>query len=125
MRRFDASALGLSGLCLVHCLLLPVVAAFVPTLVVLTHAEWVHTAFLVVALPTTGLALWSVNRHHRPPAGLIALACMGLACLFVGAVGWPLRGWHEQITVAGSLLLVTTHIWNWRRGAAAHPVSAS
>ena len=124
MRRLDATAISLSGICLVHCLLLPVVAAFVPTLVVLTHAEWVHTAFVVVALPTTGLALWSVNRHHRPPLGLLALASLGLICLLVGALDWP-PGWDEQITVLGSLLLVTTHVWNWRRGAAAHPVSES
>ena len=124
MRRFDASALGLSGLCLVHCLLLPVIAAFVPSLVVISHAEWVHTAFLLVALPTTGLALWSVNRPHRPPVVLLALASLGLICLLVGAVGWPLEGWEEQITVLGSLLLVTAHIWNWRRSAAAHPARA-
>lgn len=125
MRRLDASALGLSGLCLVHCLLLPVLAAFVPTLVVLSHAEWVHAAFLIVALPTTGLALWSVNRHHAPPVGLLAMASLGLICLLIGAVGGPLENWHERITVAGSLLLVAAHAWNWRRGAAAHPVSVS
>ena len=88
-----------------------------------SHAEWVHTAFLLVALPTTGLALWSVNRHHRPPLGLLALASMGLVCLLLGALDWP-AGYEEQITVAGSLLLVTAHVWNWRRGAAAHPAKA-
>jgi hypothetical protein len=124
MRRLDVSALSLSGLCLVHCLLLPMVAAFVPALVVVSHAEWVHTAFLLVALPTTGLALWSVNRHHRPPLGLLALASMGLVCLLLGALDWP-AGYEEQITVAGSLLLVTAHVWNWRRGAAAHPATTA
>ena len=120
MHRLDASALGLSGLCLIHCLLLPVAAAFVPALVVISHAEWVHTAFLLVALPTTGLALWSVNRHHRPPVGLIAVAFLGLICLLLGALHWP-EGFEEQVTVLGSLLLVATHIWNWRRAATATP----
>ena len=125
MRLSDASAISLSGLCLIHCLVLPVAAIFMPALLLISHAEWVHTAFLVFAVPMTSLALWSVHRHHPLPLSLIGVAVLGLVCLAGGAFGWPLQNWAEQITVAGSLLLVTAHIWNWRRGAAAHPVSES
>ncbi len=125
MRLSDASALSLSGLCLVHCLLLPVAAMFLPALVFLSHAEWVHTAFLVFAVPMTSLALWSVHKHHPLPLSLILVAAAGLVCLAGGAFGWPMQTWAEQATIAGSLLLVTAHIWNWRRGTAAHPAPAS
>ena len=125
MRLFDASAISLSGLCLVHCLVVPVAAIFMPALLLVSHAAWVHTAFLVFAVPMTSLALWSVHRHHPLPRSLILVAVLGLACLAGGAMGWPREVWEEQITVLGSLLLVTAHIWNWRRGAAAHPAPAS
>jgi hypothetical protein len=125
MRLFDASALSLSGLCLIHCLVMPVAAIFMPALLLISHAEWVHTAFLVFAVPMTSLALWSVHRHHPLPRALILVAVLGLACLAGGAFGWPLQNWAEQITIAGSLLLVTAHIWNWRRGTAAHPAASS
>lgn len=121
MRLFDVSALSLSGLCLVHCLVLPVAAVSLPALVFLSHAEWVHTAFLVFAVPMTSLALWSVHRHHPSPPALILVAVLGLACLAGGALGLPHEVWQEQITIAGSLLLVAAHIWNWRRSAGAHP----
>lgn len=125
MRLFDASAISLSGLCLVHCLLFPVVAMFLPALMFLSHAEWVHTAFLIFAVPMTSLALWSVHKHHPLPRTLILVAVLGLVCLAGGAFGWPHEIWAEQITIAGSLLLVTAHIWNWRRGTALRPTSAS
>lgn len=120
MRLFDASALSLSGLCLVHCLVLPVAAIFMPALFLLSHAEWVHTAFLVFAVPMTSLALWSVHKHHPLPPALVLVAALGLICLAGGALGWPLQKWEEQITIVGSLLLVAAHVWNWRRSAVAH-----
>ncbi len=120
MRLFDLSALSLSGLCLVHCLVLPVVAIFLPALAFVGHAEWVHVAFVVFAAPITGLALWSVRRHHDLPPALLLTALLGLACLAVGAAGWPHPGVEEAITVCGSLLLAAAHLWNWRRTAAVH-----
>ena len=51
----DGWAIGLSGLCLVHCLALPVVALAAPAALGLEryHLE-VHVAFLVVALALGG-----------------------------------------------------------------------
>ncbi len=125
MRLFDLSAIGLSGLCLVHCLVLPVVAVFLPALAILSHAEWVHAAFVVFAIPITGLALWSANRCHRLPRVLMATAVLGLACLMLGALGWPHPDLEEMTTVCGSLLLAATHLWNWRRTRHAHRLQAS
>jgi hypothetical protein len=68
----DASAIGLSGLCLAHCLLLPVAAALLPALAVAAEAEWLHLAFAASALPIAGLALARAHRR-RPLAG----ACAG------------------------------------------------
>ncbi|MET0288661.1 MAG: MerC domain-containing protein [Pseudoxanthomonas sp.] len=112
---FDASALGLSSLCLLHCLALPVLAAVLPALASWAEAEWVHLVFAAIAVPLAGLALWRSHRVRPLPVGLIALAALGLAGLMLGASGWPSHAAETPFTVAGSLLLAWAHLWNWRR----------
>ncbi len=117
---FDLSAIGLSGLCLVHCLALPVLAVFLPVFGAWSHAEWVHLLFAAMAVPLTGLALWRVHRRRPLPLPLRVLAVAGLAGLLAGAFGWPDAAVETPVTVAGSLMLVSTHVWNWRRMSHAH-----
>ncbi len=112
---FDVSAIGLSGLCLVHCLALPVLAAFLPLLGAWSRAEWVHLLFAAMAVPLTGLALWRAHRRNPLPWPLLALAVAGLAGLLAGAFGWPTESLETIVTVAGSLMLVSAHVWNWSR----------
>jgi peptidoglycan/LPS O-acetylase OafA/YrhL len=112
---FDASAIGLSSLCLLHCLALPVLAAVLPALASWADAEWIHVLFAAIAVPLAGLALWRSHRLRPLPARLIALAVLGLAGLLVGASGWPSHAAETPFTVAGSLLLASAHLWNWRR----------
>lgn len=108
---WDGSAVGLSSLCLAHCLALPVIAAALPSLGVLLHAEWVHVLFLVIALPVSVVALWRKPDSARDIA-IIFLAVVGLALLAAGA--FPVRWPHldEQLTVMGSIALVAAHVWN-------------
>lgn len=116
---FDASAIGLSLLCLVHCLLLPVAAAFLPLLGAWAQAEWVHVALVLVACPLAGSALWRSHRRAPLPAALWGLAALGLLALALGAGGWPGQAWERPATVAGALLLASAHAWNWKRRHAA------
>ena len=78
----DASAISLSGLCLAHCLALPLVAASSPLLATWAEAEWVHTAAVAVAAPLSALALW--RRGQSGP--ILILSLIGLALLALGAV---------------------------------------
>lgn len=112
---FDASAIALSTLCLIHCLALPLLAAALPLLGVWAEEEWVHIAFVAVAMPLTGYALWRTHRRRGLPVSLRALAALGLAGLLAGALGWPREEWETPITVAGSLMLASAHLWNWFR----------
>jgi hypothetical protein len=104
----DGSAIGLSGLCLVHCLALPVVAAVSPMLGVWSQAEWVHLTFVLLAAPLSAAAL-VMTRPRRPAA--MALAAGGLALLAAALF------FHEAetaMTVAGGLILASGHLVNWR-----------
>lgn len=104
----DGSAIGLSGLCLVHCLALPVAAAVSPMLGVWSQAEWVHLTFVLLAAPLSAAAL-VMARPRRPAA--MALAAGGLALLAAALF------FHEAetaMTVAGGLILASGHLVNWR-----------
>lgn len=113
----DAGAITLSTLCLLHCLALPLLAAALPLFGVWAQAEWVHIVFVGIAAPLTGFALWRAHRQQPlPPAALVSAAA-GLTLLLMGALGWwPGHAAETPLTVAGSLLLASTHVWNaWRR----------
>lgn len=106
----DLAAIGLSGLCLVHCLALPIVAAILPLAGVWAEAPWVHWAFAFAAAP---ISLWALTR--RPALAPLALGLSGLALLFAGAAEFPSHDSETIVTVTGGLMLSLAHILNWRR----------
>ena len=108
---WDSSAVGLSGLCLAHCLALPVVAAALPSLGALVEAHWVHILFLLFALPLSVIAL-SRKPDSKRDIAIMVLAVLGLGLLAAGAFPdrWPAL--DEQLTILGSISLVAAHIWN-------------
>ena len=112
----DGSAIGLSGLCLAHCLVLPLLASLLPVLGAWARAEWVHLAFVAIAAPAAVLALLRPVRGASAPPGLLALGLGGVGLLAVGAAGS--EALETPVTVAGSLVLASAHVWNWRRRGA-------
>ena len=112
---FDASAVALSGLCLLHCLALPLLAALLPLFGAWSEAEWVHGVFVLIAAPLSGYALWRGHRHRPLPAALWLLAGTGLALLLAGASGVLGERAETPLTVAGSLALAGAHLWNTAR----------
>ena len=107
----DASAISLSGLCLAHCLALPLVAAFSPVVATWAEAEWVHALAIGLAAPMSALALWRKGQS----AAVVLLSLAGLSLMALGVAHWPSHAAETPITVAGSLLLAGAHIANWRR----------
>ncbi len=106
-RTGDLVAIGLSGLCMIHCLALPLAAALLPMAGAWAEAEWVHWAFALTAAP---ISLWSLTR--RPRRVPIGLGLTGLGLLFAGAAEFPSHEAETVVTVAGSLVLVVAHVLN-------------
>lgn len=111
---FDMAAMGLSGLCVIHCLALPLLAASLPLLGAWAEAEWVHWAFVAMAAPVSMIALSRPSRYGLGVGPLI-LAILGIAALFAGVLGWPTEADETWVTVSGSFLLATAHLLNWQR----------
>lgn len=109
--------IGLSGLCTVHCLVIPLVLSVLPLWPALSalHA-WLHPIFIVLLLPVTYAAMRDARRHHndRWIPLLLGLGFAAITMAWLGHVLWDHTG--ETIgTLLGSALLITGHTLNWRR----------
>ncbi|WP_183029990.1 MerC domain-containing protein [Altericroceibacterium spongiae] len=115
----ESTALTASFLCLIHCLALPLLLLILPGILgVFAASEGFHLAAFLLVAPAAFIAFWLGYRRH----GAIVPALTGLAgviCL-AAALLPRLHDWETLITVAGSLLLVTGHIWNWRKRRETH-----
>ena len=110
----DAAAISVSSLCLVHCLALPVLAGVLPIAGAWAEAEWVHKAFVLLALPISGYAVFSINVQSRD-ALFVFLVTSGLTLLAASAFVEALHDVEKPLTATGALLVVAGHLWRWRR----------
>jgi len=115
--KLDGAGLVISLVCLLHCLALPVLIAFVPAaglwLAPLDDHE-VHIWLLVVAAPVSLAALTLGGRRHRLRRWL-ALGCLGLTGMLLGVL--PIAGgdFERVVTTVGVALLGIAHLGNWTR----------
>jgi hypothetical protein len=109
----DGAAVGLSALCLVHCLALPLVVAGLPFLAQFADGH-LHKQMLVVVLPLSIVALGLGYRHHRNNK-IVAAGFVGMALLTIGATvahgNWGLFA-DRAFTIAGALILAAAHFYN-------------
>ena len=113
-KALDASAVGLSALCLVHCLALPALALLLPVLGFWAQAEWVHVAFVLIAAPVAVLSFIDLPRLRPRSWPMTAAALVGLSLMIAGALGFPDAAYERVLTVVGGLLLAGAHLTNWR-----------
>jgi hypothetical protein len=105
-----------SAACLVHCLVLPVVLAGLPTLAHrISHDPLIHYAFLAITIPVGLLAFipgFLLHRHKGPILG----AAVGLLGLSLGAFGHDALGHKAShaATVLGGIILISAHLLNAR-----------
>lgn len=119
----DVMGIGISGLCLAHCLALPIVAALFPLLGALSHSGWIHILFLVLAAPVSVLALKGTGTwRDRRVAGFFLFGIAGLAA----GLPW---GWPEAVEVGltslGGASLVAAHLLNLRRSLRPAPLAGT
>ena len=113
----DKSAIGLSFLCLAHCMLLPAIAILLPTVIAIPLGdELFHKILLTCVIPFSVVALFLGCRKHKNWTilswGVIGLAVLIAAALFahdlVGENG------EKLATVVGSCFLIFSHYKNYR-----------
>jgi len=103
---FDGTAVSLSGLCMLHCLALPLVISMLPLTMQGLQSEIVHQVLVVLAVPLAMSAVWAA-RGQRLSGVTIALLLAGAAALALGAFAETL------LTFTGAVLLSVGHISRW------------
>jgi len=117
-RWLDFASVGLSGLCVVHCLALPLIAAALPLAGALADAPWVHPLLVLIAAP---LSLWAVHASkawRRFP--VVALVGAGLILLALAAFIPALSALDTALSVTGALMIAGAHLTNYLSMRATH-----
>jgi len=115
--KLDKLAIAFSAICLVHCLMLPVLLTLLPVLgsTLFTHEQF-HQIMLIVVLPTSLGAFALGCRQHRQ-GSVAVIGGVGIALLIFAAfaVGTAWGDHAEQIiTVIGGLVLAVAHIQDFK-----------
>ena len=109
-RRLDRIAMGLSGLCLVHCLATSVALALLSAAGSALGSPWVHEVGLTLAMMLGAVALGRGVMEH----GFMMPSAVGAVGLGVmaGALSLPHDGTEALYTVIGVGILALGHELN-------------
>ena len=111
----DHVAITLSGLCLLHCLFLPAVIVVLPLLGQFSKTHF-HLQMLLAVIPVSLIAFGLAYRRHGNKA-IIVWGIAGIVIMFVGGtVAHAEYGVLADtlLTMAGSIILATSHYFNNR-----------
>jgi MerC mercury resistance protein len=122
-RYLDRIAIALSTICIVHCLVMPVLVAVLPIAAVAFGSDGhFHALMLWLVVPTSVLGFSLGFRVHRM-AGVVALGMTAVAVLALVAL-WGHDVWDPTVEVAvnvgASLLLASAHWRNFREVRRVH-----
>ena len=109
--RLDRYAIGLSGLCLVHCLATSVLLALVASAGSMLGADWIHEVGLGLAMIMGAIALGRgiLEHGYSMPS---AVGGLGLGVM-AGALTMPHDGTEALYTVVGVGILALGHRLNF------------
>ncbi|MFL6723519.1 MAG: MerC domain-containing protein [Sphingomicrobium sp.] len=107
----DRMAMGLSGLCLVHCLATTVLLALVASAGSMLGAPWIHEVGLGLAMIMGGISLGRgiLEHGYSMPS---AVGGLGLGVM-AGALTLPHNGTEALYTVVGVAILALGHRLNF------------
>jgi hypothetical protein len=108
----DVSAIGLSGLCLVHCLAEGLfIAALSALSVVVAEAHTLHLIFLGLAIPAAAFAFWRGWTRHRR-LGIAQIGAIGLLFMVIAVLQPFGHDAEVALTVVGVAVLGFAHLRN-------------
>lgn len=109
--RLDRMAIGLSGLCLVHCLATSVLLALLASAGGMLGAHWIHEVGLGLAMIMGAIALGRgiLEHGYTMPS---AVGGLGLGVM-AGALTMPHDGTEALYTIVGVAILALGHRLNY------------
>ena len=111
----DKAAISLSFICTVHCLALPLIVVFLPSLVVFNlEDEASHFWMLAAVVPTSLFALTLGCKKHKK-TGAMAIGMVGLTILVATILlGHDILGeiGEKVLLLIGAIIIVIGHLKN-------------
>ena len=109
--RLDRMAIGLSGLCIVHCLATSVLLALVASAGSMLGSDWIHELGLGLAMIMGAIALGRgiLEHGYSMPS---AVGGLGLGVM-AGALTMPHNGSEALYTIVGVAILALGHRLNF------------
>ena len=111
--KLDKVSILLSFVCLAHCVSVPIlflIGGYVTSVAFLSE-HIVHQTLLLIAVPLSLISLTGGYRIHKNKV-VIALAFFGFLFLGFGAFLHELLAWEVAVTMLGSILLASAHLYN-------------
>ena len=113
----DGTAISLSLLCAIHCLVFPMAMVLMPSLAALPlNSEAFHLWMVVAVIPTSVFALTMGCKKHKR-TGVALTGSLGLLTLCAAAlIGEEALGvtLEKTLTVIGAAMIASGHYWNYR-----------
>ena len=112
----DAAAIGLSFLCALHCLVLPLVLALIPVMTSsLNHSDF-HRWMVMVVVPVSVFSLIMGWRSHKQYLAVVIGSIGLLLLIFSGYFGEGVLNefWEENLTVLAATIIAVGHLCNFR-----------
>ncbi len=104
-----------SAACAVHCALIPIAFALLPSAThSLVHSRVAESVFIIIAALFATFVIGHASRRHREPQSLVLLF-LGLAVMAVAlfAPGHSHSGAHALAAACGGMLIAAAHWSNW------------
>jgi len=115
--RFDNLAIGLSFLCVLHCLATPLLIVLIPSLTALgLDSESFHTWLLMAVIPISVLSLIVGCKRHKYYR-VFAIGLLGLVFLVSATQVEDLQNGEileKAFTVIGAIIVAIGHYMNFR-----------
>lgn len=113
---WDRIGIGVSGLCLIHCLFLPALILIVPAIGTLFVDDMTHVilySMIVVSAVASFIPGYQLHRQFLP------IICAVIGFLFISfatflAHPWLGHKWEAPIAICGSSVLILAHWLNHR-----------
>ena len=108
----DIYAVGMCTLCLVHCVVLPLMTTLLPLAGLISEDEMVHRLLVLLAAPAT---LWLVYKALlvKRSSAFVFMALTGLSLLLVAAFVETLSRFETPLTLVGATVLGFAHLQRW------------
>lgn len=111
----DVAGGAASAACAVHCALIPIAFALLPSAShSIVHNRVLETIFIAVAALFATFVIGHASRRHRQPLAL-ALLLLGLVVMSFSlfAPGHSHSGGHALAAACGGMLIAAAHWTNW------------